>query len=214
MQVQNRGAVQAQVKAAGRGGIWFVSHHAFPNDAVVFLEIDAVFGGEVHTFGGFGPVGRVVSRLQRLQRLQAGEETLRNGERCVGEQGRGNGVVGPCLETSLETVGEDIGHRHRDGVVEVQRLETKNFFDGADEIDGVVGSGNDCALLHVGTDDEGDAAVSVNVVCAVLRIVFDDEDQGVVFVSAFGDFVHQQTDRVVVIGLLDLDGIDSVDGGF
>jgi len=73
--------------------------------------------------------------------------------------------------------------------------------------------GDDGALLDVGADDVGGAAVGVDVIGTILGVVPDDEDEGVVLVAAMGDFVGDEADGVVIVGDLELRGVDAENRG-
>lgn len=137
--------------------------------------------------------------MGRLRDDQAGGLRRQRQLRVV-KHGRWRGAEVPRAGLGVE----DIGHRFGERVVEVHRRQAENFLNGAEEIEGVVLSGDEGALLHVGAGYIGGAAVGVNVVAAILGIVLDDEDERVIGVDALGDLLNEHADRVVVIGDLRL----------
>ena len=65
----------------------------------------------------------------------------------------------------------------------------------------------DC-IPHVSARHVGGGAVRIDVIAAILRVVFHDKNQSVVFVhGAVGDFLHQQSHGIVVVGLIAVRGI-------
>src|SRR5579864_7660313 len=52
----------------------------------------------------------------------------------------------------------------------------------------------------------------INVVSATLRIVLNHEDKRVIFVAAVGDLLDQQSNRVVVVGHLQLRRVHTQNG--
>ena len=92
-------------------------------------------------------------------------------------------------------------------------MQAQDLFHGAHEVEGVVGGG-DQRIPDVGAGHKRDAAVGIDVVAAILRVVFDDKDESVAFVErAVRDLLHQQADRIVVIGLIPIRSIDQVNRG-
>ena len=68
------------------------------------------------------------------------------------------------------------------------------------------------AFFHIGAGHVCRGAVRVHVVAAILRVVFNNKDQRVVFVDrTVGNFLHQQANRVVVVGHVALGSVHLVD---
>ncbi len=84
--------------------------------------------------------------------------------------------------------------------MDCHRTQPENVFHRAQHAHGVVHGRVDATAARVGRQDEGRGAVRVDMVGAVLGVVFQDENGGLRPELRLRDRLHQQPERVVVVG--------------
>src|SRR6516162_11227111 len=65
-----------------------------------------------------------------------------------------------------------VGHRRHAGVMNAERTETENVFDGAKHADGRVVIRDKRPMFYVRSDDKRDTPLTADVISAILRVVF------------------------------------------